>query len=118
MKKILVIDDDTDILEAIQMVLASGGYESEVTTKEEKTYQLIKDYKPDLIILDILLSGNDGRHICKSLKSDVLSKQIPIILISAHPTAGGSIKECGANGFIAKPFSVNDLLREVEKYIE
>ncbi|MGH7202897.1 MAG: response regulator, partial [Candidatus Levyibacteriota bacterium] len=62
-------------------------------------------------------SGNDGRKICKTLKSDARTKKIPIIMISAHPTAKTSTKECGADSFIAKPFSVTELLTEVKKYI-
>ena len=116
--KILVIDDDPDILDAVRMVLESGGYESECTTKGDETYQKVFDYKPDLIILDVLLSGNDGRKICKTLKNDEQTKQIPIIMISAHPSAKQSVKECGADSFIPKPFSITELLDEVGKKIE
>jgi DNA-binding response OmpR family regulator len=117
MKKVLVIDDDRDILEAVQMILDSGGYDSDVTTKGDETYIKIDTYQPDLIILDVLLSGNDGRTICKNLKSDAATKKIPIIMISAHPTAKDSTKECGADSFVAKPFSVVELLAEVKNYI-
>ena len=117
MKKILVIDDDQDILEAVQMVLESGGYESNITTKGEEIYEKIDEYKPDLILLDVLLSCSDGRNICKNLKKENKTKKIPIIMLSAHPTAKDSVKECGANSFIAKPFSVTDLLAQIEKYI-
>jgi DNA-binding response OmpR family regulator len=115
MKKVLVIDDDPDILEAVQMILESGGYNSDITTKGDETYKKIEGYKPDLIILDVLLSGNDGRRICKNLKADVSTKKIPIIMISAHPTAKDSVKQCGADSFVAKPFSVTELLAEIEK---
>ena len=118
MKKVLVIDDDPDILDAVQMTLDSGGYDSDVTTKGDETYEKIVGYKPDLIILDVLLSGNDGRRICKNLKADTSTKRIPIIMISAHPTAKDSVKQCGADSFVAKPFSIAELLAEVKKYIE
>lgn len=117
MKKVLVIDDDPDILEAVQLVLKTGGYDSQIVKKSNETCYKVRDYKPDLIILDVLLSGNDGRKICKKLKSDERTKQIPIIMISAHPTAKDSVKTCGADSFIAKPFSITELLAEVEKYI-
>jgi DNA-binding response OmpR family regulator len=65
MKKVLVIDDDPDILEAVQLVLESGGFDSQASTKGEETYTKVHSYQPDLIILDVLLSGNDGRTICK-----------------------------------------------------
>jgi DNA-binding response OmpR family regulator len=117
MKKVLIIDDDPDILDAVQLILSSGGYDSESSTKGDKTCQFVRDYKPDLIILDVLLSGNDGRKICRTLKSDLITTSIPIIMISAHPSAEASSKACGADSFIPKPFSVADLLNEVAKYI-
>ncbi len=117
MKKVLVIDDDPDILDAVQLILDSGGYSSDVTTKGDETYKKIDEYKPDLIILDVLLSGNDGRRICKNLKTHASTKKIPIIMISAHPSAKDSVKQCGANSFVAKPFSIIDLLAEVKKHI-
>ncbi len=117
MKKVLVIDDDPDILDAVQLVLETNGYTADVTTKGEETYEKVNQYKPNLIILDVLLSGNDGRHICKNLKSDKKTKDIPIIMISAHPTAKDSVKLCGADSFIAKPFSVVKLLEEIKRYI-
>jgi DNA-binding response OmpR family regulator len=117
MKKVLVIDDDPDILEAVKLTLETGGYDSEVTTKGEETYEKITRYKPHLIILDVLLSGNDGRTICKNLKKDTATKQIPIIMISAHPSAKDSVKLCGADSFVSKPFSIVALLSEVKKYI-
>lgn len=118
MKKILVIDDDQDILEAVQLVLTTHDYDAAITTKGDETYNKVSEYKPDLIILDVLLSGNDGRKICKILKSDKSTMHIPIIMMSAHPSAKISIKECGANSFVAKPFSVARLLGEITKYIE
>ncbi len=114
MKKVLIIDDDPDILEAVQMVLTSGGYESEGITKGEETYRKVDEFSPDLIILDVLLSGNDGRTICKKLKTDIATLTIPVIMMSAHPLAKGSVNDCGANAFIAKPFSVDELLQAVQ----
>lgn len=117
MKKILIIDDDPDILEAIQMILESEGYSSNATTKGDEVYTKVHKYKPNIIILDVLLSGNDGRTICKNLKNDVNTKNIPIIMISAHPAAKESIKECGADDFIPKPFSISTLLEKIKIHI-
>jgi len=116
-KKILAIDDDTDILDAIKFTLEGEGYE--VTTSEKGEYvENIHDKTgglPDLIILDVLLSGKDGRIICKALKSQQDTKNIPIIMISAHPDAGKSSIEVGADDFLAKPFDIAVLLNKVEK---
>jgi len=116
-KKILAIDDDPDILDAIKFTLEGEGYEVTVSEKGEYAGNL-QDKNggiPDLIILDVLLSGKDGRTICKNLKSKDDTKHIPIIMISAHPDAEKSSIEVGADDFLAKPFDVSVLLERVEK---
>src|SRR5476651_943230 len=114
-KKILVVDDDIDIVEPISLLLEGEGYAIESTTKGEQTYKKVEEYKPDLILLDILMSGNDGRTICKTLKSNMETKDIPVIMMSAHPGAEKDVKECKANDFIAKTFEIEDLLHTIHK---
>jgi PleD family two-component response regulator len=116
-KKILVVDDDDSILDAITLILEEEGYNVETTFKGEETYTKVSSFQPDLILLDVLMSGNDGRAICKNLKTEDSSKDIPIIMISAHPNAEKSIQACGANAFIAKPFQSTQLLQEVERQL-
>lgn len=115
--KILVVDDDESILDAISMILEDAGYEVEITFKGEETFTKINEFNPDLILLDVLMSGNDGRHICKKLKTQESTRRIPIIMISAHPSAEGSTKECGADDFLAKPFDTTELLTIIKKYL-
>lgn len=119
-KKILVVDDDPDILDSLKLVLEQEGYEVETNEKGEyaeklhnKTTQL-----PALIILDVLLSGKDGRKICRMLKDKPDTKHIPIIIISAHPDVEKSSLIIGADAFLAKPFDLTELLTVVEKYIK
>ena len=84
-RKILVVDDDPDILDALQFMLEDAGYEVKTTEKGEYAENL-RDTNgglPDVIILDVLLSGKDGRIICQKLKSQQETKRIPIIMISA-----------------------------------
>ncbi len=116
MKRILVIDDDVSILEALNMMLQDAGYDTETSTKNgEYVERSLKRQLPDLIVLDILLSGHDGRTICKKLKSQDATKKIPIILISAHPDAQKTAFEAGADDFLEKPFNIDDLLAKVER---
>ena len=117
MKKILIVDDDPGILEALSMILEESGFTTDVTTKGTETYSKITKFTPDLIILDVLMSGSDGREICKKIKKDETTKHIPIIMISAHPNAEKSIQECGANDFLPKPFEMKDLLVKIKKFI-
>lgn len=117
MLKVLVVDDDLDILAVMQLLLKMKGFEVEVTTKGEETFQKVDVFKPNLILLDVLLSGYDGRIICKQLKTQDNTRHIPIIMFSAHPSAAESIKEYGANDFIAKPFDVNELISKVNNQL-
>lgn len=113
MSKILVVDDDLDILIVMEILLTMKGFSVEVTANWESTFEKVETFKPDLILLDVLISGNDGRTICKSLKLDEKTKNIPVIMFSAHPSAAATIAEYGADDFISKPFDVNDLLAKV-----
>jgi DNA-binding response OmpR family regulator len=116
MKKILVVDDDQGILDAFTAILESADFEVITQSDPDKLPKAITTVKPDLIILDVLLSGGDGREICKSLKSKKETKNIPVIIISAHPSAGESIKTSGADDFLEKPFEMEELLNKVNKF--
>ncbi|MDQ3099051.1 MAG: response regulator [bacterium] len=115
-KKIFVADDDPAIIESIILLLEEFGYEVESTSDGESLYRMEKDY-PDLFLLDIWMSGQDGREICKFLKKKKSTKSIPIIMISASREISKSTKESGADDFIAKPYDMNTLLEKISKYI-
>ena len=115
--KILIVDDNPHILEAIEFVLETEEYNVQTVIKSEGVEEVIKKFKPDLILLDLLLSGRTGEEITKVLKSDSSMKHIPIIIISAHPTAGKIAKDAGADGFIAKPFDINVLLEQIQHFL-
>lgn len=115
-KKVLIIDDDPTILEAIKLTLELEDYETQIVSDSEKIMETTKTYMPAVILLDILLSGNDGCSIAKKLKEETETKNIPIIMISAHPSAKVMAKLAGADDFIAKPFDIDDLLNIVKKH--
>lgn len=116
MKRILVVDDDPDILDAIQFVLEDAGYNVETSQKGEYAESLeSQDNLPNLLILDVLLSGKDGRMICQKLKNSQKTKDIPILMISAHPNARQTVQEVGADDFLPKPFDISVLLSKVDK---
>ncbi len=116
MAKILVADDDTAILEAIKLILESEGYDVCVTADGSTIYQMEKEKEyPDLLVLDIWMSGVNGTDICKYLKNNNRTKNIPVVMISANRDALEMAKKAGADDFVAKPFDVDDLLEHVEK---
>lgn len=115
-KKILVVDDDEDILEPLALLLESEGYLVETIAKGERTQKRVASFKPDLILLDVLMSGSDGREICKQLKATAKTKKIPVILMSAHPGASKDSIDAGADAFIAKPFETVALLELIKEH--
>ncbi|HUQ84848.1 MAG TPA: response regulator [Candidatus Limnocylindrales bacterium] len=115
-KKILVADDDPAIVDCVKMMLELDGYEVSTTVDGETIFKMEKEY-PDLLLLDIWMSGQDGREICKYLKKKKLTQNIPIIMISANKDAKRIAKEAGADDFIAKPFEMEDVLNKVRHYV-
>ncbi len=114
-KKILVADDNPAILDALKIMLEDDGYEVE-TTVDGATARNLKTPLPDLLLLDIWMSGVDGRDICKHLKSSAATRHIPVILVSATKDIAQIAKDSGADDFIPKPFQMEHLLAIVAKY--
>ncbi|WP_316734911.1 response regulator transcription factor [Pedobacter aquatilis] len=112
-KKILIADDDEGIVDAVSMILEVMGYDVDFTYDGGAVLEAVKK-GPDLILLDIWMSGHDGRDICKQLKSDPEYKNIPILMISASRDIRQSALDAGANDFMEKPFEMDSLLNKVD----
>lgn len=117
MRKILIVDDNPDILQVMQLLLGSRGFLVEVTTDGNETVPMMKSFQPGLIFIDVFLSGMDGRDLCKQLKSSKETRDIPIILFSANKVKNSSIIESGANVFISKPFDIQDLVITIDSLL-
>lgn len=109
-KKVFIIDDDLAILEAIKIALEMEDFETKTAANCDHIIRTLKNYLPDIILLDILLSGEDGREITKKIKSEPVINHIPIVIMSAHAGAKDTIKEVGGDAFLPKPFDIEDLL--------
>lgn len=116
-KTILVLEDDPDIIEFLQYLLEQEGYTIAHTDNVGLLKGLYDGNLPDLILLDVFLSGADGRAIARHLKSQEQSRHIPVIMFSAHPHAEETTREAGADDFIAKPFEIDDLLATLKKWL-
>jgi len=114
--KVLVIDDDIGILEALKFMLENSGYDVETIARGDVALHSVKKFAPHIILLDLYLSGFDGRDIALAIKESKEGKNIPIVMISAHPTAGESLKSSPIAEFLAKPFDVGQLLKVIEKH--
>jgi DNA-binding response OmpR family regulator len=116
-KQIVIVDDDVDILEFMHLALAYAGYDVRVSTTGKDLQQLRPGDLPDLILLDVKLAEEDGRVICQHLKTNEQTKDVPIIMLSAHVSVRKLQQECSADDFLAKPFELDILLDKVEKHL-
>jgi CheY-like chemotaxis protein len=114
-KKILAADDDEEILDVLSIILGSEGYDVTTLVNADEVMAISGDL-PDLILLDIWMSGVDGRQICGLLKSRRDTRHIPVILVSANSDIIDIAKDAGADDFICKPFDMHELLVKVAKY--
>jgi len=117
MAKILIVDDDKDILEVVQLLLTSKDHVVQTLYDPENLSEKIISFNPDVILLDVNIGQHDGRDICKLLKSNIVVKHIPVILFSALPGLEHIYPECEATGYIAKPFDANYLFETIERHL-
>jgi DNA-binding response OmpR family regulator len=112
-EKILILDDDKDILEILTLILTESGYEILSLSNGKKIFE------PKLILMDVMLGDMDGLEICKSIKSKIQYKDLPVILISATHDMKEFLHLPGApNDYLEKPFDIDVLLSKVEKYLK
>jgi DNA-binding response OmpR family regulator len=110
--KILIIDDDSDLLELLQDFFQSCGYEVKTNKSSGGIFETITQFQPDLIILDYLLDGINGGELCHEVKT---TTHIPVILYTAYSRVLLSLGTYGCDEFIPKPFDLDFLLESVRR---
>lgn len=120
MKKILIVDDEKDLVEIIRLGLEPLGYEVFEAYDGQEGLEKARQLRPDIIILDLMLPKIDGYQVCRMLKFDINYKQIPVILLTARASkkdiAMGT--EAGADAFITKPFKHEVLKEKIEELLK
>ena len=116
--EILVVDDNRDICELIENILLAEGYNVESCCNPLEFGKIIDGDKPKLIITDMLMSGVDGRTLTKEVKANPQTKDIKIMMMSAHPDAVQISENVGVDDFLSKPFEIDDLVRKVERLLK
>ena len=114
--KILVVDDEVYILHILDFILGAENYDVVTATNGEQALQKVREEKPDLVILDIMMPRLDGYETCRMIRSDPATKNIPVILLTAK---GREVdqklgREVGANDYMTKPFSPSKLIERVQ----
>ena len=120
LKKILVIDDEGDLLKLAKTRLEASGYNISTLDGGDRALEVTKREKPDLILLDIVMPGKNGYDVCKELKGDPAVRDIPVIIFTAYYPEEEYVKthmeEVGADDYILKPFEAQTLLAKI-KYL-
>ncbi len=119
MKKILIVDDEPDVLKMVAFRVENAGYEPITAVDGEKALDAVKKDRPDLVILDLRLPIIDGWEVCRRMKKDAKLSAIPIIILSASTTAlnAEKTKELKADDYVLKPFEPLVLLEKIKKLI-
>jgi len=118
-ERILIVDDEEDILELVRYNLDKNGYKVITATSGEQAIIEARGKTPDLIILDLMLPDIDGLEVCRKLKSDVKTERIPIIMLSAKGEETDIVTglELGADDYVTKPFSPKVLIARIRRLL-
>jgi len=118
-KKILIVDDEVDLVETVRFPLEMEGYRVLVSYNGEDALNQARKENPDLILLDLMLPKLDGYKVCRLLKFDDRYKHIPILMLTAKTQEKDKAlgMETGANEYITKPFEIDHLLKKVKTYL-
>lgn len=120
MKKILIVDDEQDIVESLKFVLEASNYTCYCAYNGEDGLKLAKEIMPDLIILDVMMPKINGYKISRLLKYDAKYKNIPILMVTARTQEEDKLigEETGADEYITKPFELDEVVKKVEEYLK
>jgi len=113
-KSVCVLEDDEAIREVIMLLLKDENYNVVGYANIKDFNQYAINSMPDLFLLDIMLPDGSGIDLCTGLKTSDATKNIPVLMMSAHARAAEVSAICNAQGFISKPFDIDDLLRRVD----
>ncbi|MCF6157683.1 MAG: response regulator [wastewater metagenome] len=119
-KNVMVVEDNEKNRKLMRVILKANGYNVIEATTGEEALNLLKDQKPDIILMDIQLPGIDGITLVKHIKADATTNDIPIVAVTAYAMKGDEQKilDAGCNAYISKPINTQELPRIVEKYIK
>ena len=118
-KRILVVEDNETILKLILFILENEGFRVQSTSRGDEALHLAKETHPDLVLMDVMMSPVNGYEVCRTLKSERDTRDIPVVLLSAK----GQKKEqeeglnAGANAYMVKPFEPDELVEGLKKHL-
>jgi len=117
-RKVLVVDDEEDFAKALKIRLKANGYDVVIAHDSIQAIMMVYQENPELIILDILIPGEDGFSVTERLKQAEATRPIPIIFLTGVPGDEGRAYQSGASGYVMKPYRPEELLKIIQKALE
>jgi two-component system phosphate regulon response regulator PhoB len=119
-ERILIVDDEEDVLELLRFNLDKNGYAVETASTGEEALKKVNAHLPDLMVLDLMLPGVDGLSVCKKLKNNPKTEHLPIIMLTAKGEEADIVTglELGADDYVTKPFSPKVLIARVRRSLQ
>ncbi|MEZ2334870.1 response regulator [Mucilaginibacter sp. RCC_168] len=114
LKKVMIIDNDLDVLDIMQEALVYEGFTVTAYEHTNNILSIVEQEKPDVILIDYLLEGINGGEICHQMKVNPTTSDLPVIIISAYPKVILSLGTYGCDKFIAKPFDLDELVSSIK----
>jgi DNA-binding response OmpR family regulator len=114
MKKVLIIDDDLDLLYGLTALLTNKGYKIKTVSEGSEISEATIGFYPDVILLDLHLKDTDGRKVCRELKSNSKTKNIPILMISSDIDLSKKVADCPVDAMMEKPITLISLYDKLE----
>jgi DNA-binding response OmpR family regulator len=113
--KILIADDEPNIVTALEYLLRARGYEVDIARTGEEALARIRDARPDLVLLDVMMPGRSGYDVCRELRASPELSDVKVVMLSAKGAQAdiGKGLEAGANLYITKPFSNRELMEKI-----
>ncbi|GAA3961981.1 hypothetical protein GCM10022246_13980 [Pedobacter ginsengiterrae] len=117
-KRIHILEDDQEIRNVIEILLKEEGFELQLSSTFSELKKNIQDAMPDLFLLDVMLPDGNGAEICEDLKTDIFTKHIPIIVMSAQNNSEQKAIDAFADDYISKPFDIDEVLKRINAQID
>lgn len=117
MDRVLIVDDSKDLLEFLSLLLTKQGYEVQEASSKEELTNCLTVCIPDLILLNVRLKGEEGKELCKKVKENIFSENVPVILLSASPELLIDYGEWAAEAVIEKPFDILTVVKKIESVL-
>ncbi|RKY14679.1 MAG: response regulator [Planctomycetota bacterium] len=119
MAVVLVVEDDVETSDNIKARLVKEGFDVLVCYDGLRALEIVRRRKPDVVVLDIMVPGLPGHHVCRLLKYDERFQQLPIVVVTGRTETdyNALAEKAGANAFLAKPFSMDELVRLIRRFV-